>query len=128
MDMRIFGGVAIIAGLLFAGGISADKGEGRNRFVFLYVVETPVAAATDDRGERYPYGETKNGGYGEKKTVTTKEEAQKLLKEYFGKRDVRIGEITEREFYFEAEIRDRSNTLIDKVIVDKRTGRIRSIY
>ncbi len=128
MDMRIFGGVAIITGLLFANVISADKGAARNRFIFLHFFETHSMYAADDRGERYPYGETKNGGYGEKKTVTTKEEAQKLLKEYFGKRDVRIGEITEREFYFEAEIRDRSNTLIDKVIVDKRTGRIRSIY
>jgi hypothetical protein len=128
MDMRIFGGLALIAILVSANGICADNGEARNSFVSFYGLENRVVFATDEGGERSPYGGTKNGGYGEKKAVTTKEEALKSLKEYFGKRDVRIGEIAEKEFYFEAEIRDRNNALIDKVIVDKRTGRIRSIY
>jgi hypothetical protein len=72
--------------------------------------------------------ETADAGYGEKRPVTTPEEARKVLKEYFGKKDVRIGEIKEQELFFEAEIRDKKNNLIDKVIVDKRTGRIRSTY
>ena len=52
----------------------------------------------------------------------------KVLKEYFSKKDVRIGEIRERKLYFEADILDKDNRVVDKVIVDKRTGRIRSIY
>lgn len=60
--------------------------------------------------------------------VGTAEDARKAFKRYFEKKNVVIGEITEKELYFEAEIRDRNNTVIDKVIVDKRTGRIRSIY
>jgi hypothetical protein len=128
MDRRIFGGLVIVAGLLSANGICADRGAASGLFASFHVSETPVVFAADEGGERSPYGGTKNGGYGEKKAVTTKEEAQKSLKEYFGKRDVKIGEVAEKEFYFEAEIRDRNNTLIDKVIVDKRTGRIRSIY
>ena len=39
-----------------------------------------------------------------------------------------IRNIKEREWFFEAEILDKNNALIDKVIVDKRTGRIRSMY
>ncbi len=39
-----------------------------------------------------------------------------------------IGKITEREWYFEADIRDKTDNLVDRVIVDKRTSRIRSIY
>ena len=66
--------------------------------------------------------------YGEKEAVSTAEEALKTLKKHFAKKDIVIGEIIEKELYFEAEIRDRNNTVIDKVIVDKRTGRIRSIY
>lgn len=66
--------------------------------------------------------------YGEKKEITTAEEALKALKKHFEKKDIVFGEIIEKELYFEAEIKDRKNMIIDKVIVDKRTGRIRSIY
>jgi hypothetical protein len=80
----------------------------------------------------YPYGDYKKGttdsSYGEKRPVTTVEEAKKVLTEYFAKKDVRIGEIKEKELFFEAEIRDKGNNLVDKVIIDKRTGRIRSTY
>jgi len=79
-----------------------------------------------------PYGGYKKGaaetGYGEKRPVTTIEEARKALTEYFAKKDVKIGEIKEKKLFFEAEIRDKNNNLVDKVIVDKRTGRIRSTY
>jgi hypothetical protein len=73
-------------------------------------------------------GAAEQGSFGEKKGINTAEEAFKALKKYFEKKDVVIGEVTEKELYFEAEIRDRKNTVIDKVVVDKRTGRIRSIY
>ena len=85
-----------------------------------------IAHAADRDGS--PYGSSKGGVYGEKKAVATSEDARKVLREYFSGRDVKIGEVREREFYFEAEIRDRNNKPVDTVIVDKRTGRIRSIY
>ena len=50
------------------------------------------------------------------------------MKKYFAGKDLIIGEVVEKELYFEADIMDRNKTVIDKVIVDKRTGRIRSIY
>ncbi len=80
------------------------------------------------QGDSSPYGGSRGGAYGEKREVRTVEDAQKLLREYFSKRDVKIGEIREKEYHFEADIRDKNNNLIDKVIIDKRTGRIRSIY
>jgi len=66
--------------------------------------------------------------YGEKKGIRTAEEALQALKKNFNKKNVVIGEVAEKELYFEAEIKDRENIVIDKVVVDKRTGRIRSIY
>ena len=75
-----------------------------------------------------PYSAPADTGYGEKRPVTTIEEAKKVLAGYFSKKDVKIGEIKEQELFFEAEIRDRNNNLVDKVIIDKRTGRIRSTY
>jgi len=51
-----------------------------------------------------------------------------ILQRYFKNRGVVVGDIKERKGFFEAEIRDENNTLIDRVIVNKRTGRIRSVY
>jgi hypothetical protein len=78
-----------------------------------------------------PYGDycPMWGWYGAKKPVRTIKEAERILKEYFSKyEDVKVGKVKEREWFFEADIKDKNNNLIDVVIVDKRTGRIRSIY
>jgi hypothetical protein len=79
-----------------------------------------------------PYGDYcpgyKKKWYGAKITVKTQEEAKKILLEYFSKDKVKIGQITEKKWFFRAEILDKNNTLIDVVIIDKRTGRMRSIY
>lgn len=94
----------------------------------LPVLFPPAVYAADSRAERSPYGGSRTSTYGEKRAVTSAREAEQIIREYFSKRKVKIGEVREREVYYEAEIRDGSNELIDKVIVDKRTGRIRSIY
>lgn len=82
--------------------------------------------------ERAPYGDYcpgfKKKWYGAKISVKTAEEAKKILLEYFSKDEVKIGLISERKWFFRAEILDKDNALTDVVIIDKRTGRIRSIY
>lgn len=77
-----------------------------------------------------PYGDycPMWGSYGARKIVKTAKEAKKILQEYFKNEPVVIGKIKERKLFFEAEIKDKNNNLIDVVIVDRRTGRIRSIY
>lgn len=67
-------------------------------------------------------------GFGERRSVTTHEEARTMIREHFSTKDVTIGEIIEKELFFKAEIRGKDGTLIDKIIIDKRTGRVRSIY
>ena len=83
-------------------------------------------------GKRYPYGDyyhsPREGKYGQRKTIRTEAEARKMLLNYFSPQKATIGEIREKGWFFEAEIKDRHNTPIDRVIIDKRTGRIRSIY
>jgi hypothetical protein len=81
------------------------------------------ALAADDQVQRGG-----QGSYGEKQKITTSGEALKVLKKHFASKDVIIGEVVEKELYFEADIMDRKKTVIDKVVVDKRTGRVRSIY
>lgn len=92
----------------------------------LLVLLAPVAGmAAEDRS---PYGGGREGHYGGRRSVATEDDARQVLKEYFGKRNIRIGEVREKEIYFEADILDRKGEVVDTVIVNKRTGRIRSIY
>ncbi len=95
-------------------------------FGSLCAVSVVYAGNTGDR--RSPYGHSKGSTYGEKKTVRTVEEAEDILQNYFTGKEVTIGRIREKKLYFEADILDKNNKKVDSVIIDKRTGRIRSIY
>ena len=91
------------------------------------------AQCTDsDLHGRWPYGDycsgPRGGWYGDKTEVTSAGEAKSILCNYYAGDDVTIGKIVKKENYFEAEILDRNNRIVDRVIVDRRTGRIRSIY
>jgi hypothetical protein len=63
-------------------------------------------------------------------TVPTPDDARKVIDTYFASQGqkVTIGDIRERRWFFLADILDAEGKLVDRVIVDKRTGRIRSIY
>lgn len=90
-------------------------------------VAVVFAFIPSSEGQKRPYGVTE-GNYGQKRPVKTKGEARKILRDFFRGRDVNIGEIRERELFFEAEIRDENGRVIDRVIIDKRTGRARSTF
>ncbi len=81
---------------------------------------------------RAPYGDyspnSQWGWYGAKRPVKSAGEARKMLEEYLRGYDVLIDPVKEKEWFFEAKIKDNNSTLLDILIVDKRTGRIRSIY
>ena len=42
--------------------------------------------------------------------------------------NLKVGKIVEKDAYFEAEILTKNNALVDKILVDKNTGWMRSIY
>jgi hypothetical protein len=129
MKKKVLPGLGAAAGfLLFTmlNGVVPD-GSACGRFFRDAGLSGPLTAYAGEQNES-PYGSSGAGTYGEKQQVGTKDDAKKLLREYFSKKDVTIGEIREKQYYFEADILDGSGKLVDKVIVDKRTGRIRSIY
>ncbi len=76
---------------------------------------------------KYFYGGPKKGRYGEKQSVITKDAARSMLKDQI-KGDAKIGKTRERKLYYEFDITGKDGKLIDRVIIDKRTGRIRSVY
>jgi hypothetical protein len=42
--------------------------------------------------------------------------------------NLKLGKVTEKDYYFEAEILTKDNSLVDKILVDKQTGWMRSVY
>ena len=100
---------------------------------FILLFGSYAQAKDECRGERYPHGNycegERWGWYGERNAIKSPAEAKKVLSEYFSSvRGVKITIVKERRWFFKAEIRDRKDNLIDIVIIDKRSGRIRSIY
>ncbi|MBI4765199.1 MAG: hypothetical protein HY787_11405 [Deltaproteobacteria bacterium] len=104
-----------------------------NTFLFLCLMLLPQSSFGQTMGgDRMPYGHycpgPQWGWYGAKSAVRTADGARKILLEYFKGEKVSIGNVREKGWFFEADIRDKNGILIDIVIVDKRTARIRSIY
>jgi len=64
-------------------------------------------------------------------TPLTQKDAQKMLENYLASLrnpNLKLGQIKDQGAYFEAEIRTKENSLVDKILVDKRTGFMRSVY
>lgn len=100
-------------------------------------IETVESQQRHRMGDRQPvYGDYTSGAieqpYGAHRSVKTQEEARLLLEKFFSSNgstnNIKIGRIKEMQNFFEAEILDNQNILIDLIIIDKRTGRLRSVY
>ncbi len=73
-------------------------------------------------------GKRKGDWYGARRAVHSAEDARGLFTAYFAGQNVTISAINEKPWRFEADVKDRSGNIVDRVIVDKRSGRVRSIY
>ena len=106
--------------------------------LFLAVMLMPVLCHSQHRGpgwyEGAPYGRfcpgMRWGPYGARRAVKTADDAKQAIEKYYSGtgQTVRVGKIEERRWFYEAEILNPEGTLIDRLIIDKRAGRIRSIY
>jgi len=111
--------------LLLCSGAYADHRRKPPAPFDAYVFSDSRAYADDGR---YPYGGYGKGRYGARRMVNTEDEAQVIMREYFPDNNLKIGKIKKKKMYFEADITDRHGKVVDRVIIDKRTGRIRSVY
>lgn len=66
--------------------------------------------------------------YGASHPVDSVEEARGLLLNYFAGQGHTVTDVTEKKWGYRAEIVDKSGKIIDRVMIDKRSGRIRSLY
>jgi hypothetical protein len=104
--------------------------------LIIIMAPLPAAAQHGSRGmyKGAPYGHfcpgMGMGPYGVRRAIKTAAEAKKVIETYFSSlgQSVRIEKVEERQWYFEADVLDQDGATMDRVIVDRRTGRIRSIY
>jgi hypothetical protein len=72
-------------------------------------------------------GKRRGDWYGASQPVATAEEARTLLLNYFAAQEYTVSEVTEKRWGFRAEIIGKDGKVVDRVMIDKRSGRIRSL-
>lgn len=73
-------------------------------------------------------GKRRGDWYGARQPVANEAEARTLLQNYFAGQGYAVSALTERRWGFKAEIVDKDGKVVDRVMIDKRSGRIRSLY
>lgn len=88
-------------------------------------------ALAEQSGSPIPFGgyrkDSKCGCYGTKAAVKSADQARKIIQGFLLNQDLRISAMYEFPRFFKADLVDANGTLNDVVIVDKITGRVRSI-
>lgn len=94
--------------------------------LFVAVMAVAVSAGT---GGNLPYGDYPQfqNAYGMCKENLGPREAEMALEKYFAGRGLRASNMRHKDRFLEAEIY-KGDRLFDKVLFDRKTGRIRSIY
>ena len=72
-------------------------------------------------------GKRRGDWYGASQSVANAAEARSLLLNYFSGLEYTISEVSEKKWGFRAEVFDRNGKVIDMIMIDKRSGRIRSL-
>jgi hypothetical protein len=73
-------------------------------------------------------GKRRGDWYGARQPVANATEARGLLVNYFTGHGYTVSEVNEKKWGFIAEIHDKNGKVVDRVMIDKRFGRIRSLY
>ncbi len=79
-------------------------------------------------GMRGRCGKRRGDWYGARQPVSSATEARTLIENYFAGQGYVISGVTERRWGFWAEILGQDGKIVDRVMIDKRSGRIRSLY
>jgi hypothetical protein len=77
------------------------------------------------------YGPPSGPQYQQETKPLTEKDVRAMLENYIQSTrnpNLKVGKITEKDHYFEAEILTKDNAPVDKILVDKQTGWMRSIY
>jgi hypothetical protein len=99
----------------------------KNTFIAALVLSISVSAYAGE-GMVTPYGDycSKCTTYGTCKAPLPPIEAIAAIEQYYMDRGYKVGYVRHKGRFIEAEIYDKKK-LVDKVLFDRRTGRIRSV-
>ncbi len=100
--------------------------------IFMQFMLLRGAYAGDVRSERNPhmitpYGDTCKGSYGVLRHHMTVHDAVEAMRLYFAKKGLRIEIVDHWNRFIMADIYD-GDAVVDRVIMDRKTGRVRSTY
>jgi len=73
-------------------------------------------------------GKRKGDWYGARRPVNSVADAREQLARYYASQQKTVAELAEKPWRFEADLLDNCGKVVDRVMIDKRSGRIRSIY
>jgi hypothetical protein len=97
----------------------------------LSLIIAGAGGASAERSNKHitPYGDfcKQASHYGMHKQMLTSQEAGQALEHYFGKKGLDSEILHSRGRFIKAVIKDKNKT-VDTIILDRHTGRIRSIY
>lgn len=66
--------------------------------------------------------------YGARRRVTSPVEARERLEQFFAGQELTVSEVTDKPWRYEAIIKNQHGAVVDRVMIDKRSGRIRSLF
>lgn len=97
--------------------------------IIMAVLAAGVITAWANDGGVTPYGDycVECAVYGVCKDVVAKDDAVRAMDRYYRERGYRMGEFRHRGRFVEAVIY-KDERAVDRVIFDRKTGRLRSIY
>lgn len=84
-----------------------------------------------DPGNGYQYNPQYGPPYRESQKPLEQKEARAILEDYLKSKrnpNLKLGKIKDDEYAFEAEIVTKDNSLVDRILIDKNTGGMRSVY
>jgi hypothetical protein len=77
------------------------------------------------------YGPPSGPQYQQPNKPLTEKDVREMVENYLQSTrnpNLKLGKITDKDHYFEADILTRNDALVDKILVDKQTGWMRSVY
>jgi len=103
-------------------------------FAILIPAEFLHAQETNNQPKlKCPYGNylpsSKWGWYGAKRIVSTPDEARIIVQHFFMHQvHFRVGKIIVKQRFYVAEIVNKDGKIVDLILIDRLTGRMRSMY
>lgn len=97
-------------------------------FSFLFA-QPGIVMADDSRGNSTPYGDfcRKYSHYGKNRIMHDYKHAEKALIHYYNKKGLEINLLSQKGRFIKANV-IKKGIVIDTILFDRHTGRVRSIY